>query len=130
MANIDQQVHAKFKMFSGKLEAGSSIAALTKQVEEFVRTSKAAPKSIGVEYLEGAKLVVLTLGYRDDEAGYPVKLVTSSLGNADKLDAADLARLEKRMGEEAAKEKNVICHELFITESHEFLMVLMVHGAA
>src|SRR5687767_2089685 len=89
MANIDQQVHGKFKMFSGKLEAGSSIAALTKQVEEFVKSSKVAPKSIGVEYLEASKLVVLTLGYREDEAGYAVKLATVSLGNADKLDAAD-----------------------------------------
>jgi hypothetical protein len=128
-ANIAQQVHARFKLFSGVLEGGKSLAALAEQVEKFAVSAKAAPKSIGVEYLEHSKRVVLSLGYRDDEPAYPVKLHSVSLGKASNLDPAELLRLESRMADEAAKISNIICHELFITEDDEFLMVFMSHQA-
>ncbi len=127
--NIQQQVHSKFKLFSGVLEAGKSLAKLAEQVEKFAASAKAAPKSIGIEYLEHSKQVVLSLGYRDDEPAYPVKLNAVSLGKASNLGAAELQRLEHRMADEAAKLKNIICHELFITEEDEFLMVFMCHHA-
>lgn len=129
-ANIAQQVHGRFKLFSGVLEGGASLSALADQVEKFAVSAKAAPKSIGIEYLEHSKRVVLSLGYRDDEPAYPVKLSVVTLGKASKLDASELLRLESRMAEEAAKIKNIICHELFITEGDEFLMVFMSHHAA
>lgn len=127
MANVAQQVHSKFKMFTGKLGADLSLGKLATDVEQFADKAKAAAKSIGIEYLEHSKMVVVTLGYRDDEPAYPIKLHSVRLGNADRLDAGDLERLERKMSEEAAKLSKVICHELFITESHEFLMVLMTH---
>jgi hypothetical protein len=102
-ANIAQQVHAKFKLFSGVLDGGKSLAALAEQVEKFAVSAKAAPKSIGVEYLEHSKQVVLSLGYRDDEPAYPVKLTAVSLGRASGLDAVELERLEGRMAEEASR---------------------------
>lgn len=117
-------------MFAGKLEPGHSIAKLAEQVEQFAAQAKAAPKSIGVEYLEHSATVVVTLGYRDDEPAYPIKLHVVSLGKASSLDSADLHRLELQMEQAAAKLTNVICHELFITEDDEFLMVVMVHQAA
>ncbi len=127
--NIQQQVHSKFKLFSGVLEGGKSLAKLAEQVEKFAAGAKAAPKSIGIEYLEHSKQVVLSLGYRDDEPAYPVKLTAISLGKASSLSAAELQRLEHRMAEEAAKLDNIICHELFITEHDEFMMVFMCHRA-
>jgi hypothetical protein len=122
---VAQQTHSKFKIFTGKLEADLSLGKLASDVEAFAKSSKAAAKSIGVEYLEASRLLVVTLGYRDDEAGYPIKLHAVKLGVAEKLDAADLARLEKKMEDEAGKLASVICHELFVTEKREFLMVLM-----
>ena len=127
--NISQQVHNKFKLFIGVLEEGKSIAKLVAEVEQFAAKAKAAPKSIGIEYLEHSKKIVLTLGYRDDEPAYPVKLQAVSLGQASKLDPAELAKLESRMAKEASKLKNIVCHELFITEGDEFLMVFMTHQA-
>jgi hypothetical protein len=128
MPTIDQQVHAKFKMFAGKLE-GHGIGGLAREVEAFAASAGAAAKSIGVEYLEHAKTVVVTLGYRDDEPYYPISLHTISLGTGDARNPADLARLEARMGEEAARVPNIICHELFVTESDEFVVVFMRHAA-
>ncbi len=122
---IDSQIHGRFKMFAGALEPGHKIDALAQQVAAFGRT--VAAQSIGVEYLESQKRLIVTLGYRDDEAPYPIALHCVSLGKAAALDGADFARLEQRMAEEAARKKRVICHELFITEDHEFLMVLMTH---
>ncbi len=128
-SNIAQQVHSRFKLFSAVVEDGNSIAKLAEQVEQFATAAKAAPKSIGIEYLEHSKRIVLSLGYRDDETAYPVKLSVVSLGKASKLDGAELQRLESRMAEEAAKLQSIICHELFITEQDEFLMVFMAHQA-
>lgn len=128
MSAITQQVHAKFKMFAGKLE-GHGIGALAREVEAFAASAGAAAKSIGVEYLEHAKTVVVTLGYRDDEQHYPIALQTVALGRGNALDAADLTRLEARMGAEAAKVPNIICHELFVTENDEYVVVFMTHKA-
>src|SRR5262245_35272295 len=68
------QVHSKFKLFAGSLGPGGSLGSLGTEVEQFAAKVKAAPKSIGVEYLEHSKKVVVSLGYRDDEAAYPIKL--------------------------------------------------------
>lgn len=122
MSNIHAQVHAKFKLFAGTLDG---IAHLAAEVERFAESAHAAPKSIGVEYLEHAKRVLISLGYRDDEPAYAIRLHTVSLGRASALDAGELHRIEQRMQEEAAKLSHVICHELFVTEHDEFLMVFM-----
>jgi hypothetical protein len=122
---IASQIHGRFKIFAGALEPGHRIDSLAHKVAEFGRT--VAAKSIGVEYLESQHKLIVTLGYRDDEAPYPIALHCVSLGRAEKLDGADFAALEQRMAEEGARLKRVICHELFITEDHEFLMVLMTH---
>lgn len=125
MSNIRDQVHGKFKIFAGALAPDHSLGALAAEVERFAASAHAAPKSIGVEYLEHSKRVVLTLGYRDDEPGYPIRLHVVSLGKASSLDAGELHALEQRMEAEAAKLSGVICHELFVTEHDEFLMVFM-----
>src|SRR5262249_10525676 len=127
MSNIAQQVHNRFKVFSGELEPGHRIDALARKVVAFA-SGKVAAKGIGVADLESARRLIVTLGYRDDEPGYPIALHSASLGKVDKLDGEDFSALEAKMAEAAAGLSNVICHELFITEDHEFLMVFLTHG--
>jgi hypothetical protein len=127
-ATVGHQVHSKFKLFAGSLGADGSIGALAKEVEAFAKTAKAAPKSIGIEYVEHTKQVLLSLGYRDDEPGYEITLHSVSLGKLATTGAAELTALEVKMGEAADKIEKLICHELLVTDQNEFIMVFMAHG--
>jgi hypothetical protein len=124
MPEITGQVHSKFKLFTGPLESGG-VDGLAQKLVGFVKESGVAAKSIGAEYLEAAGKLVLTLGYRDDEPGYPVAVRSVKLGKFESLDDASLARLEKGMSDATAGVSGIICHELFITGEREFFMVLM-----
>ena len=126
MGQIAGQVHGKFKVFAGPLHTDNTIGPLAEEVSRFVAESRAAAKSIGVEYLESADRLVITLGYRDDEEGYPVKLSSVSLGKIEAL-GSDFADLERRMSEASARFTNIICHELYVTEDHDFMMIFMTH---
>ena len=123
MADVEAQVHHKFKVFT---TSGANVAELGAQVEGFVADGQVAAKSIGVEYLESAGKLVLTLGYRDDEPGYGVRITSRSVGVVDSLD--DLGGLEARMSEAAGNLAGVLCHELFVTDSGEFVMVFMARA--
>ena len=123
------QVHSKFKLFTSTLGPGGALGKLATDVEHFAASAKAAPKSIGVEYLEHTKQVIVSLGYRDDEGPYAIKLHGVSLGHVAKLGAPEMAGLEKKMGEAADKVKDIICHELLVTTDDEFIMVFMTHVA-
>jgi hypothetical protein len=127
--SVNEQVHSKFKLFSGTLGPNASLGALTTEVEAFAAKAKAAPKSIGVEYLEHAKQVIVSLGYRDDEAPYPIKLHAVSIGTIDGFGADHLATIEQKMEAAAAKVTKIICHELLVTETSELIMVFMTHAA-
>lgn len=125
MSATAHQTHGRFKAFTGKLQADHSLGPFADEIASWVRQAGVAPKSIGVEYLEASKRLVLTVGYRDDEAGYAVKLSSVSLGRISNLDSADLSGLESKMEAAASGLSDVICHELFITEDDEFLMVFL-----
>lgn len=123
MSQIDNQKHDKFKVFAGKLDENNSLGELANQVSAFATDNKIAAKSIGVEYLESSESLIITLGYRDDEDHYPIKLETVSLG---KIDIGnDFSALEQKMSEASQNVSDIICHELFITEDKDFLMVFM-----
>jgi len=124
MTSVTEQIHAKFKVFAGELH-GNSIDRLAAEVESFVSREKIAPKSIGVEFLESSRRVILTLGYRDDEPGYAVSLSSVDLGKLQDLEPATLTRLEGKMAEAAAHLTNVICHELLVTDEQDFVMVFL-----
>jgi hypothetical protein len=126
MADVEAQVHQRFKVFIGDAGADGGVAALAPQVEQFVRDRGVAAKSIGVEFIERARKLVLTLGYREDEGTYPVQLSSRSLGKVDGLE--DLASLEARMTEAAGSLNGVLCHELFVTDEDEFVMVFMARS--
>jgi hypothetical protein len=125
MADAAAQVHDKFKVFSGTPGSGD-LGPVAGEVEAFVRDRKIAPKSIGVEFIEHAGKAVVTLGYRDDETPYEVRLVCRSLGTVHQLD--DLGSLEPRMSAAAAELQGVLCHELFVTDRDEFVMVFMARA--
>jgi hypothetical protein len=127
--HIAKQVHDKFKIFSGELAADGSLGKLADEVAAFANKSKIAAKSIGVAYLEPSKRLMITLGYRDDEDSYPVKLHCIPLGKVD-VKAGDFHALEASMAKATGKQRNIICHELYVTGGHDFTMVLMTHQAS
>lgn len=118
-----EQVHTRFKVFGGTLAKDRSLGPVAHEIEKFVGDSKVAAKSIGVEFLEHAQRVIMTLGYRDDQPGRPIKLHCVRIGHFDP--AGPVAHLEKEMGAAAARLQNVICHELYVTDQDEFFMVFM-----
>ena len=126
MTNICDQVHNHFKVFVHSYDKRTGPGELSAAVSEWVKSSGAAPKSIGVEYLEGARQLVLTVGYRDDEPGYPVAVKAVPLGPLGHLDEAGCADLEARMAAAAQGLGHVICHELYITGDHEVAMVFLL----
>ncbi len=126
MLPITNQTHGKFKVFAGKLGANNQLGELAAQVSAFASDHKIAAKSIGVEYLESAESLIITLGYRDDENYYPIKLETVSLGKMSDF-GQDFSVLEQKMSNASQTVENIICHELFVTEDKDFLMVFMTH---
>lgn len=121
-----QQVHSKFKVFipEAGLTDDEAMRRLSSMVETFARPGNLAPKSVGVEYLESQKQIVLSLGYRDDEPGYRVKLTSVSLGKL----ALNPEAIEQAMSNAALTIENVICHEFFVDAEGVFVMVLLSHG--
>ncbi len=127
MSAIAGQVHTKFKLFVGALDAGGTIGKLAGEVAAWAKTAKVAPKSIGVEFLERTNKLILSVGYRDDESPYGIQLHSTKIGPIGALAAGDLGKLEKAMADAASKQKHVICHELYVTESDDLFVVTMVH---
>ena|ERR1700722_12697284 len=126
--HIAKQVHDKFKIFSGELAADGTIGKLADEVAAFANKSKIAAKSIGVAHIEPGRRLVITLGYRDDEEAYPVKLHCLPLGKVD-TKAGDFHALETEMAKITGRHRNIICHELYVTGGDNFTMVLMTHEA-
>lgn len=118
------QIHNRFKVFAGDPAEDHGIGNLGNQIEQFVEASKIAPKSIGVEYLEHSKRLIMTLGYADDQPAVLVRIACVNLGKVNTTDS-DFSALEQAMMQEAEHQQNVICHELYITDEDEFFMVFM-----
>jgi hypothetical protein len=127
--HIAKQVHDKFKIFSGKLASDGTIGKLADEVAAFANKAKIAPKSIGVAYLESSKRVVVTLGYRDDEEPYPVRLHSVRLGKLD-VKGEDFSALEEKIAHVGERHRNIICHELYVTGGNDFTVVVMTHEAS
>ena len=128
MSDIEKQEHQRFKIFSGALGEKNSLGPLAEEVASFVASEKVAAKSIGVEYLEATKRLIITLGYREREEFYPVKLTSVGLGKVvDLATRNDFSELERAISEASHKMERIICHELYITEDNEFLIVFMTH---
>ncbi len=128
MSTIGQQVHTKFKLFAGTLDGSGGLGKLAGEVAAWAKGAKVAAKSIGIEFLEKDHKVILSVGYRDDEPAYGIAIKSTKIAKLGKLDAADLSKLEKAMGDAAAHDKAVICHELYVTDANDLFVVTMSHG--
>jgi hypothetical protein len=126
---IAHQVHEKFKLFSGKLASDGTLGDLATEVAAWAKEAKVAPKSIGIEYVESADRVIFSIGYRDDEPGYPITVKSVAVGKLSGFSEGELAGLEKAMATAAAASGHLICHELYVTAKNDLLMVLMSHAA-
>ena len=117
---MSTQVHKKFKLFVGATQEDQGLGSLGDQVEEFAKDK--AAKSIGVEFLEAAKKLVITLGYRDDEPAYPVTIRAENLG---KLSIDNLSDVENKISQASQSAGDVICHEIYVTDNDDFMMVFL-----
>lgn len=124
---IRAQEHNQFKVFAGTPDAKGMIDELLGTAGAWANSAKVAPKSIGVEYLERVGRVVLTIGYRSDEAPYPVKLTCVNIARIESLDPDAVVRLEQAMAAASAKLPRIVCHELYVTDENDFNMVFMTH---
>lgn len=116
------QVHGKFKFFGTEFNSDNDIKELLGKVEEWVNENKVAPKSIGVEFLEKSNMLIMSLGYRDDEK-YPVTL---SMVNVGKLDSNFIFdQIETDVTTAVKRIERIICHEIFITEDNTVNMIFM-----
>lgn len=121
-----QPIHCHFKVFASRLGPDDTLGGLADDVVRFVASEGVAAKSIGVEYLEEEGILLLSLGYRTDEPGYPVSLSCVSLGRDLALGCgADFGPLERRMETASAGLSRIICHELYVTQENELLMVFL-----
>jgi len=119
---IQEQVHEKFKVF-----VGSSVDELNDQISAFTTGGHVAAKSIGVEYLESAGKLVLSLGYQDGN-GYRSHLTWQSVGAFDPGSSASCDQLADALTKAAGSAGNVICHELFVTGSGEATAVFLAYS--
>lgn len=122
MSTITHQVHDNFKSF-----VGADIAALSAAVSSFVQSSGTAAKSIGIVHVSSTGELLFSLGYRDDEPGYPVSLKAVSLGHIDAVHAGGLAELDTALASAAKGIDGIICHELVVDAGGDFTAVFLTH---
>jgi hypothetical protein len=120
---IQHQIHESFKVF-----AGSSLEDVSSQIKAFTSSGSIAAKSIGVEYLDGPHQLVVSLGYTENQPGYPVSLFSKPVGKLDLSSAESRSALENHLSEAAEAAGNVVCHEMFVTAGGDVTAVFMVHG--
>jgi hypothetical protein len=112
---VKHQIHETFKTFDG-----TSIPEVSKAVSDFVDHYGLAPKSLSV-LIHNAK-VVMTIGYRSDEAGYHVGIETVNLSEMETGPLDDkLSKAEKSVP------GDVICHSLFVNRDGELEVAFLLH---
>jgi len=122
MSTVAHQVHDNFKSF-----VGSDIGSISGAISSFVASSGAAAKSIGIVHVNSAGELLFSLGYRDDEPGYPVALKSANLGHIDTVHASGLDALDAALDTAASEIDGIICHELVVSDSGEFVAVFLTH---
>ncbi len=111
--------HSQFKIFKGTLK---NVSDLKNNIESFVENNKVSARSIGIEFIEHSGEVMISLGYSKEGQHLPVSIGLVNLG---KVDLGNTEAIEKLMTQAAEKQTNVICHELCITDTNEFMMLFM-----
>jgi hypothetical protein len=122
MSTVAHQVHDQFKSFVGK-----DIASISDAISSFAQTSGIAAKSIGIVHVNSAGELLFSLGYRGDEPGYPVALKSASLGHIDTVHGDGLDALDAALAAAADSIDGIICHELVVDASGDFVAVFLTH---
>ncbi len=124
------QAHSKFAVFASGpgLEPMAALALLSSQAHaRSVDDPKFAAKSLGVEYLERSRQLVLTIGYTEDPS-YPIRIHAENLGPFFTPGATVYPdAISKAMEKAAAAEvDDVLCHEFFATDNGSLIFVMLV----
>lgn len=122
MGTVDHQVHDNFKSF-----VGTDIAGISEAISSFAEREGIAAKSIGIAHVNSAGELLFSLGYRDDEPGYPVALKSVSLGHIDTVHAGGLDALDEALASAAEEIEGIICHELLVDGAGDFVAVFLTH---
>ena len=122
---MDQQVHTQFKAFIAPPdhETGLLPQTLCAEVANFVTEHGVAAKSLGVEYIEHSRRIVLTLGYAKGQLTTPVRVECQKLGPLG--NAPNEAEIEAAMEVAAEATGGILCHEFYVDEDGEFFLVLL-----
>jgi hypothetical protein len=114
------QFHSKFKVFiSTPGPDGLLNQDLLATIAKLATESKLAIKSISVEFVDGQ--VIVALGYADDQPSYPVQVQCVSLGRLGRDDVV----IADAMALAASQVNDLLCHEFYVDDSDDHIMVLL-----
>jgi hypothetical protein len=116
---VKHQIHEDFVSFQG-----ASISELSKIVADYVVTNKVAAKSLSILFFCGQ--FIASIGYRSDEAAYPVSIESVGIALADGQTLIHQIDAQVNAGEDAIS-GYTICHSLYSVNSDLFVAFL-VHG--
>jgi len=119
------QTHNQFQTFiidkSWDLVDGKVTSPSGEAIYEFLQNGGVAPKSVGIEHLESKDLTIMTIGYRDDEEPVKASISQVRLGQLDLVPEV----ISTAFAKAASNEKNVICHEFYVTADGTFYAVFL-----
>jgi hypothetical protein len=110
---IKGQYHENFKSFTG-----TDLSSLSKEASNFIKVGDFAAKSLAVLANEGG--YVVSIGYSNDQPGYPVFITEVGLEGATDIDVAI-----NEASDAVAKE--VICHSLY-SRNGKVYVAFLIHG--
>lgn len=117
------QEHAKLRIFVGRLDPSGELGRLANDVTDFAST--VAAKSIGVEALRSSGLLIVSLGYREDESPYAVTLEMRWLGDLDESAVPDEGRVERELLAASKTVGPILCHEVYSPDGQRFAAVFL-----
>ena len=116
---VKHQVHDEFKSFRG-----SSLIELSKAVSDFAAQQQVAIKSLAVVIpVQTGTLpapIIASVGYRSDEASYPINIDGTSLPVSGDLDSNIMDAAERMAGD-------VICHSLYVNHYGALEVAFLLH---
>lgn len=110
---VKHQVHDEFQSFTG-----TSILELSKTAADFAVQKQVAVKSLSVVMLPTK--IILSLGYRSDEAQYPIAVEGATLPATGDLND-NLEYAAENIG------GDVICHSLYMNRTGELEVAFLLH---
>lgn len=115
--------HNEFKLFTAKYNNGKGLKPLLNKIMKWSGSQNIEARSIGVEYLEGKDMLLMSLGFVLSNKPHPITLKSVKMGV---LDLDDLDGMNLKMSHQAEDEEGVICHELFVTGDDSLTLIFML----